>query len=83
MASAHCRLVRPSRVPRRRQPERRFDSWDVNGTPVVIRTTDYPETSPFETQQGVAQDATRHKADQVELHRMLDSIEFGRKPDLP
>ncbi len=60
-----------------------FRIVDVNGTPVVIRTTDFPETSLFEMQQGVPQDATRHKADQVELHRMLDSIKFGRKPDQP
>lgn len=47
---------------------------DVNGALLVIRTTDFPETSPYEVEQGVAPDPTRHVADQVELHEILDSI---------
>ena len=51
-----------------------FRILDVNGTPLVVRTTDFPETSPNEAEQGVALNPTRHSADQVELHQMLDSI---------
>jgi hypothetical protein len=51
-----------------------FRILDVNGTPLVIRTTDFPDTSPNEREQGIAADPTRHAADQVELHQILDSI---------
>lgn len=53
---------------------------DVDGSLVVIRTTDFPETSPFEESQGVAPDPTRHSADQVELRQILDSIRFISAP---
>jgi hypothetical protein len=49
---------------------------DVDGSLIVIRTTDFPDTSPFEESQGVAPDPTRHSADQVELRQILDSIRF-------
>jgi hypothetical protein len=51
-----------------------FRIIDVNGTLLVIRTTDFPGTSPNEAAQGVAPNPTRHAADQVELHQILDSI---------
>jgi hypothetical protein len=51
-----------------------FRILDVNGTLLVIRTTDFPETSPNELAQGIADDPTRHAADQTELHQILDSI---------
>ena len=47
---------------------------------VVIRTTDFPETSPYEVEQGVAPDPTRHVDDQVELHQILDSIRISVAP---
>jgi len=47
---------------------------DVNGTLLGIRTTDYPEASPFESEQGVRPDPTRHVADQVQLRAMVNSI---------
>ena len=51
-----------------------FRIADVNGTLVVIRTTDFPETSPNELSQGIPDDPTRHAADQVAMHQILDSI---------
>ena len=60
-----------------------FRIVDVDGTLLVIRTTDFPETSPFEASQGVAPDPTRHAADQVELHKILDSIRVTSAPPQP
>jgi hypothetical protein len=54
-----------------------FRIIDVDGQLIVIRTTDFPETSPYEEAQGVAPDPTRHAADQVELHAIIDSIRLG------
>ena len=51
---------------------------DVNGQLVGIRTTDYPDISPFEAEQGVKADPKRHVADQVALRAMVDSIEIAR-----
>ena len=44
---------------------------------LVIRTTDFPQTSPNELGAGVAPDPTRHAADQVALHAILDSIRIN------
>ncbi len=55
----------------------RYRIVDVNGTLLVIRTTDFPETAPNEAAQGVALDPTRHASDQVELHQMVDSIRIN------
>jgi len=57
-----------------------FRIVDVDGTLFVIRTTDFPETSPWEAGQGVASDPTRHAADQVELHEIVDSIRISVEP---
>ena len=57
-----------------------FRILDVNGTLLVIRTTDFPDTSPNEREQGIAADPTRHAADQVELHQILDSIRINATP---
>ena len=54
-----------------------FRIVDVGGTLLVIRTTDFPQTSPHEAAQGVAPDPDRHAADQVELQQILDSITIG------
>jgi hypothetical protein len=53
---------------------------DVDGTLLVIRTIDFPETTPYEEEQGVASDPTRHAADQVELHEIVDSIRITVAP---
>ena len=50
---------------------------DVDGTLVVIRTTDFPDPTPHELAQGVEPDPTRHAGDQVEMQGILDSIRFG------
>lgn len=63
-------LASPDKTPHKVQ----FRILDVNGTVLVVRTTDFPETSPNEAEQGVGPNPTRHTADQVELHQMLDSI---------
>jgi hypothetical protein len=47
---------------------------DVNGTLLVIRTTDFPDTSPNELAQGIPDDPTRHAADQVAMQQILDSV---------
>ena len=54
-----------------------FRIIEVDGQLIVIRTTDFPETSPWEESNGVAPDPTRHAGDQVELHTILDSIQLG------
>ncbi len=56
-----------------------FRILDVNGTLLVIRTTDFPETSPYEL-GGVAPNPTRHAADQVALHQMVASIKVTASP---
>ena len=57
-----------------------FRIVDVNGTLLVIRTTDFPETSPNELSQGIPDDPTRHAADQVAMHQILDSIKVIGAP---
>jgi hypothetical protein len=47
---------------------------DVDGSVLVIWTTDFPATSPFEVAGGASPDPEAHVADQVELHGILDSI---------
>ena len=51
-----------------------FRIVDVNGTLLVIRTTDFPDTSPNELSSGIPDDPTRHAADQVAMQQILDSI---------
>jgi hypothetical protein len=51
-----------------------FTLLDIEGSVVVIWTTDYPATSPFEVDGGASPDSEAHVADQVELHDILDSI---------
>jgi hypothetical protein len=65
------------------QPKRytgQFLILDVHGETLVIRTSDFPQTSPFEISQGIAPDPGRHRADQQALHDILDSIRFGEGP---
>jgi hypothetical protein len=44
---------------------------------LIIRTTDYPQQSPFEETQGIGAEPTRHALDQVALRSILSSIRFG------
>jgi hypothetical protein len=59
-------------------PSRPAQFWilDLNGTLLAIRTTDYPDVSPFEAEQGVRPNPKRHAADQLALQAMLDSIKI-------
>ena len=52
----------------------------VNGTLFVIRTTDFPNTSPNELANGIPDDPTRHAADQVAMQQILDSIRITTAP---
>jgi|APFre7841882724_1041349.scaffolds.fasta_scaffold00925_5 hypothetical protein len=57
-----------------------FRILEIGDQLLVIRTTDFGETSPFEVSQGVALDPTRHAADQVELQAIVDSIRLTPWP---
>ncbi len=54
-----------------------YELVDTGHGLLVIRTTDFPQTSPNELAAGVAADPTRHAADQVALHAILDSIRLS------
>jgi hypothetical protein len=60
-----------------------FRIVDVNGTLLVIRTTDFPDTSPNELSNGIPDDPTRHAADQVVMQQILDSIRITSAPAQP
>jgi hypothetical protein len=45
-----------------------------SGSFLIIRATDYAQTSPFEEEQGVKPDPTRHANDQPGLRAILNSI---------
>ena len=62
------------------RPAATFEIVDTGHGLLVIRTSDFPETSPNERSGGVAANPTRHAADQVELHAILDSIRFTTLP---
>jgi len=55
-----------------------FAILDVDGGLLVLRTTDFPQTTATELGQGVAPDARRHAADQKTLHAILGSLRFDR-----
>jgi hypothetical protein len=44
---------------------------------LVLRTTDFPQTTPVELGGGMAPNPSLHAADQVELHAILDSVRLG------
>jgi hypothetical protein len=62
-----------------------FRVVDVDGQPIVILATDFPQSSGWENQApGATPNPTAHAADQVELRQILDSIQFyGRTPASP
>jgi hypothetical protein len=51
-----------------------FTFLDVEDSVLVIWTTDFPATTPFEVNGGASPDPEAHVADQVELHDILDSV---------
>lgn len=57
-----------------------FEIVDTGHGLLVIRTTDFPQTSPNEIAAGVAMDPTRHAAHQTALHAILDSIRLTAVP---
>jgi hypothetical protein len=58
---------------------------DVDGQPIVIMATDFPESSHWENQvAGATPNPTVHAADQIELRQIVDSIRIeGRRPASP
>lgn len=51
-----------------------FRVVDVDGTVLIIRTTEFADASPHELRQGVEPDPERHAADLVELQHIVESI---------
>ena len=51
-----------------------FTLLDVEGSVLVIWTTDSPGTQEFEVAGGASADPEAHVEDQVDLHEILDSI---------
>ena len=54
---------------------------DIDGSIVIIMTTDFPETSPFEIGAGASPDPTLHAPDQAELKAIVDSIRLTPETD--
>jgi len=54
-----------------------FVLLDVAGEVLAIRTTDFPQTTATEMEQGVKPDPKRHVADQQTLHTILESLRFS------
>lgn len=50
---------------------------DVAGKVLAIRTTDFPQQTQTEVDQGVQPDPKRHAADQKTLHGILDSLRLS------
>jgi len=57
-----------------------YEIVDTGHGLLVIRTSDFPQTSPAELAGGVAPDPKRHAADQIKLHAILDSIRLTALP---
>jgi hypothetical protein len=53
---------------------------ELAGKLLIIRSTDYAQTSPFEEEQGIAPNPTRHVEDQPGLRAILDSLRFAPSP---
>jgi hypothetical protein len=50
--------------------------FDIDGELLVVAAMDFPETSPFEEDNGIPFDPERHVDHQVEMDAILDSIEL-------
>jgi hypothetical protein len=57
-----------------------FEIVDTGHGLLVIRTTDFPQTTSTELAAGVPANATRHAADLTALHAILDSIRLTTLP---
>ena len=55
-------------------PVNQFYLLDVQGSVLVIWTTDYPDRNEYEVAAGMSPDPTAHVADQQALHAILDSL---------
>lgn len=53
-----------------------FRIFEIEGELLVVAAMNFPETSPFEEDNGVPFDPTRHVEHQVEMDAILDSIEL-------
>lgn len=56
---------------------------DTGNGLLVIRATDFPQTTAFEVESGLAPDPTFHAGDQADLHAILDSIRLTALPATP
>ena len=52
---------------------------DVDGEPVLIRTTQFAGTSPHELDYGVADDPDRHTDDMADMQAIVESLRFGEQ----
>jgi hypothetical protein len=59
-----------------RPHETEFRIFEIEGELLVVAAMNFPETSPFEEDNGVPFDPTRHVEHQVEMDAILDSIEL-------
>ena len=57
-----------------------FQIFEIDGDLLVIRATNFPETSPHEEENGIPFDPVRHADDQVEMAAILDSIQLSAPP---
>jgi hypothetical protein len=57
-----------------------YEIVDTGQGLLVIRATDFPQTTPNELDSRVAADPNRHAADQVAMHAILDSIRLSPLP---
>jgi len=53
---------------------------DTGNGLLVIRATDFPQTSPYEVDGGRSPDPTFHAGDLADLHAILDSIRLTALP---
>jgi hypothetical protein len=57
-----------------------FRILDTGDRVLVIRTTDFPQQSPFEETQSIPPDPTRHADDQLALRAIVASLRFAPNP---
>ena len=57
-----------------------FRIFGIDGELLVIKSMNFPETSPYEEENGIPVDPVRHADDQVEMAAILDSIQLSAPP---
>lgn len=62
------------------QPPEQFTFLDVEGSVLVLWTTDYPQTNFYEMDGGAEFDPEGHAEDQLALRGILESIELVPRP---